>query len=434
VTIVIEVLVILGLLLLNGVFAMSELAVVSSRKVRLEQRAQEGDAGARAALELANEPTKFLSSVQVGITLIGVLSGAFGGATIAENLGARLAQVPALQNYADALGLAIVVIGITYFSLVIGELVPKRIALTRPEAIASLVARPVGVTSTILRPLVALLTASTNLVLRLLRVPTTGTPTVTEEEIRALVEEAAETGVVQPAEQEIVERAFRLGDLTVASVMTPRPEMEWIDIEDSPQAIRTELAAARLSHYLICKGSIEKVMGIVHIRDLVGKAVAGAPIEIPADLRAMLHKPLFVPDSMPVLRLLDEFRRAREQVAIVLDEYGGVEGLATLDHILDTLVGEYAERAGSEEPSISQREDGSWLVDGVVPLEELELRLGLEPLPAEERRGFRTLAGFIISRLGHVPRQGEAVDWRGVRFEIVDMDGRRIDKVLVVRL
>jgi putative hemolysin len=246
------------------------------------------------------------------------------------------------------------------------------------------------------------------------------------------VEEGAETGVVQPAEQEIVERAFRLGDLTVSSVMTPRPEMEWIDVEDPPEVIRTELAAARLVHYVVCEGSIEKILGVVHVQDLVAKAVAGAPIEIPADLRALLHKPIFVPDSIPVFRLLEDFRRSREQVAIVLDEYGGVQGLATLDHILETLVGEYAERAGGDEHSITRREDGSWLVDGVVPLGELELRLDLDPLPAEERRGFRTVAGFVVTRLGRVPKAGDSVEWGGVRFEVVDMDGRRVDKVLVV--
>jgi putative hemolysin len=431
-TIVIEVLVILLLLLVNGVFAMSELAIVRARRVLLERRAEEGDARARAALELTKEPTKFLSSVQVGITLVGVFSGAFGGATIAEVLADRFSRVPALQGYADALGLTIVVIAIAYLSLIIGELVPKRIALAWPERVAALAARPVGLVATIFRPLVTLLTASTNFVLRVLRVPASAGPTVTEEEIRALVEEGAETGVVQPAEHEIVERAFRLGDLTVASVMTPRPEMEWIDIQDPPAVIRSELAAARLPQYVVCQGSIEKVLGVVHVQDLVAKAIGGTPIDIPADLRAMLHKPLFVPDAMPVFRLLEEFRRAREQVAIVLDEYGGVEGLATLDHILETLVGEYAEYAGRDEPSITRRDDGTWLVDGVVPLEELELRLGLHPLPAEERRGFRTVAGFIITRLGHVPKPGESVEWSGVRFEVVDMDGRRIDKVLVV--
>jgi putative hemolysin len=297
-----------------------------------------------------------------------------------------------------------------------------------------LMARPVGVMATIFRPLVALLTASTNLVLRLLRVPATTEPTVTEEEIRALVEEGTETGVVQPAEQEIVERAFRLGDLTVVSVMTPRTEMEWIDITDPPEVIRTELAAARLAHYVVCEGSVEKVIGIAHVEDLVAKAIAGAPIEIPADLRTVLHRPIFVPDSMPFFRLLEQFRRVREQVAIVLDEYGGVAGLATLDHILETLVGDYAEQASGEEPSIMQREDGTWLVDGVVPVDELEARLDLEPLPADDRRGFRTVAGFIMNRLGHVPTPGEFVEWGDARFEVVDMDGRRIDKVLVSRL
>jgi magnesium and cobalt exporter, CNNM family len=426
-----EILIILGLLLVNGVFAMSELALVSARKVRLERRAEEGDAGARAALDLASRPTEFLSAVQVGITLIGVLSGAFGGATIAEQLALRFARVPALASYSEALGLGVVVAGISYLSLVIGELVPKRIALTRPEVIAALVARPVGIVARIFRPLVALLTASTNLVLRLAGVKATAVATVSEEEIRALVEEAAETGVVQPAEQEIVESAFRLGDRTVAGIMTPRPDVDWIDITDAPDAIRARLAEAKEPRWVICRGTLDRVLGILHTEDLLAKAISGAPIEIPGDLHSALRQPLYVPDSMPVYRLLDHFRTSRQQVAIVLDEFGGVEGLVTLDHILEALVGEYAAQQAGEEPLVIPRDDGSWLVDGSLPVDELEARLGLDALPMEERRGFRTVAGFIFTRLGRVPEPGESVEWAGLHFEIIDMDGRRIEKVVV---
>jgi putative hemolysin len=429
-----EIVVILALLIVNGLFAMSELAVVSARRIRLEQRADEGDKGARAALRLADKPTEFLSAVQVGITLIGVLSGAFGAATIAEELARQFERVPALANYSDALALGAVVAVITYLSLVIGELVPKRIALTSPERIAALVARPVGVVARVFRPLVALLTASTNLVLRAARVRAADEPTVTEEEIRALVEQGAESGVVQPAEQEIVESAFRLGDRTVAGIMTPRPDMEWIDITDPSEEIRARLAAGREPGYVLCEGSVDTVLGVIHTEDLVAKALSGKPIDIPRDLRAALWQPLYVPESMPVYRLLDEFRKSRQHVAIVLDEYGGVQGVVTLDHILEALVGEYAPPAAGEEPLVVRRDDGSWLVDGALPVDELAARLDVDALPMEERRGFRTVAGFIFTRLGRVPKPGEAIEWNGLRFEVVDMDGRRIDKVLVMPL
>ena len=390
-----EVVVILALLLLNGVFAMSELAVVSARKVRLERRAEAGDAGARAALALATEPAEFLSAVQVGITLIGVLSGAFGGATIAETLARRFEQVPALAPYSEALGLGIVVAGITYLSLIVGELVPKRIALTRPETIAALLARPVGFVARVFRPPVALLTASTDLVLRLLGVRPATEPMVTEDEIRALVEQGAETGVVQPAEQEIVESAFRLGDRTVASIMTPRHDMQWLDLEDPPDAIRARLAEEPRPRYVLCEGSVDNVLGVIRTADLIAKALSGQPIDIPRDLRAALWLPLFVPATMPVFRLLEEFRNSRQQVAIALDEFGGVQGLVTFDDILEALVGEYAVPDDGDWPAIVQRDDGSWLVDGATPLEELEAKLDLEPMPADERRGFHTVAGLV---------------------------------------
>jgi putative hemolysin len=428
--IAIEVIVILVLLLLNGIFAMSEMAVVSARKVRLERRAEGGDHGARAALRLVEDPTRFLSSVQVGITLIGVLSGAFGGATIAEELAARLERIPALAEYADAIALAIVVTAITYMSLVIGELVPKRIALRMPEAVASRLARPVSIISRIFTPLVAVLTVSTNVLLRLLQVRSPDGPRVTEEEIRALVEEAAESGVVQPAEHQIVESAFRLGDRTVASIMTPRPDVDWIDAAGSPDTIRARLATGR-TRYLLCEGSVDEVLGVVHTEELLAKAISGRTIEIPADLRETLWKPMFVPDSMPVFALLEEFRRTREQVAVALDEFGGVQGVVTLDDILDALVGDLTAHDEEKDPLVVRRDDGNWLVAGNAPVDQVESRLGLEPLPHDQRRGFRTAAGFVLTRLGRVPKIGESVYWSGARFEVVKLDGRRIDRLLV---
>ena len=315
-----ELIVILLLLALNGVFAMSELAIVTARKVRLEQRAEEGDAGARAALKLAHEPTQFLSTVQVGITLIGVLAGAFGGATMAEKVAAGFTRVPALAPYANALGLGLVVTLITYLSLVIGELIPKRVALSNPERVASLVARPMQVLARVASPLVKLLTGPTNLVLRLFGLHVSSAPSITVAEIRALVEQGAESGVVEGAEHQMVEGVFRLGDRRVSDVMTPRTQLEWIDIAEPPDVVREELIAKARSRVLVCDGTVDSVLGVVFAEDLLAQSLAGQPV----DLRAKLRQPLYVPATMQALALLEQFRVSRQQVAVALDEYGGL--------------------------------------------------------------------------------------------------------------
>ena len=427
-----EVVVILLLLLLNGVFAMSELAVMTARKIRLEQRAEAGDRGARAALELAHEPTQFLSTVQVGITLIGVLAGAFGGASIAEQLADGFRASSALAPYADALGLGIVVGAITYLSLIIGELVPKRVALSAPERIASVVARPMRVLSRVVAPLVRLLTGSTNLMLRLLGVRAHTDPGVTEEEIRALVEQGAESGAVQREEHEVVERVFRLGDRQVSALMTPRPDVDWIDLTEGAAGLRAELALGRRSLLLVCREDVDQVVGVVHAEDLLARCVAGQPLD-EAALEALARAPLFVPESMPAFRLLEAFRRARQHAAVVLDEYGGVAGVVTLDDVLQDLVGDIPEDGGeSGAPAIVRRDDGSWLVDGQTPITDLEAALDAE-LVLEERPGYQTVGGFVMTRLGRLPHPAEHFTWAGHRFEIVDMDGRRVDKVLIAR-
>jgi len=318
-------------------------------------------------------------------------------------------------------------------SLIVGELVPKRIALKMPEAVASRLARPVSIISRVFTPLVFVLTASTNLLLRLLQVRSSEGPRVTEEEIRALVEEAAESGVVQPAEHQIVESAFRLGDRTVATIMTPRPDVDWMDASGSPDTIRAQLATGR-TRYLLCEGSVDNVLGVLHTEELLAKAISGGSIRIPADLKEALWKPMFVPASMPVFQLLDEFRRTREQLAVALDEYGGVQGVATQDDILDALVGDLAAPDGRDDSLVVRRDDGNWDVAGNAPVDQVESRLGLEPLPLEQRRGFRTAAGFVLTQLGRVPKVGEAVDWSGARFQVVKLDGRRIDRLLVTRV
>jgi putative hemolysin len=426
-----EIVIILLLLLLNGVFAMSELAVMTARRIRLEQRAEEGDRGARAALELAREPTQFLSTVQVGITLIGVLAGAFGGASIAEQLAAMFARSPRRAPYAEGIGLAIVVAGITYLSLIVGELVPKRIALGAPERIASLVARPMRLLARVVSPVVKLLTGSTNLMLRLLGVRAHTDPGVTEEEIRALVEQGAETGAVQPAEHQMVERVFRLGDRQVGALMTPRPDVDWVDLDDDPGALHAALADPRHGVLLACRGDVDHVVGFVHAEDLLARCLAGRPVD-GAALATLAREPLYVPAATPAFRLLEQFRAQRRHAAVALDEYGGVAGVVTLDDLLAELVGDIPQPGAEADAMLVRRDDGSWLADGQVPIADVEAALDAE-LVEEERPGYQTLGGFVMARLGRVPRPGEHFAAAGFRFEIVDMDGRRVDKVLIAR-
>ena len=430
-----EILVILLLLVLNGVFAMSEIAVVTARRIRLEHRAEAGDKGARAALELAREPTQFLSTVQVGITLIGVLAGAFGGASIAEQLADGLRGSPRLAPYADGLGLTIVVGAITYLSLIIGELVPKRIALGAPERIAAVVARPMRVVSRVTAPVVQVLTGSTNLMLRLLGVRPHGEAGLTEEEIRAVLEQGAESGVVEPREHEIVESVFRLGDRNVGSIMTPRPELDWIDLASADEGgdgeLVAQLATERRGLYLVCEEDLDHVTGFVHAEDLLARCLDGGAVDLAA-VRATARSPLFVPAAMPVLHLLDAFRASRQHAAIVLDEYGGVDGLVTLHDVLEAIVGALPSVDDDDAtPAIVRRADGSWLVDGALPIVDVEAKLDVALHEESGPTGYQTLAGFVLARLGRLPKPGDRFQWQGHRFEVTAMDGRRIDRVLV---
>jgi len=422
-----EVFIILLLLVLNGVFAMSEMAIVAARKTRLEHRAEEGDAGARAALDLAAHPTNFLSTVQVGITLVGVLAGAFGGAGIAEALAAQFAAVPWLASYAEPVAFGVVVAAITYLSLVLGELVPKRIALGNPERVAALVARPMRLVSKVGAPLVAVLTGSTNLVFRVLGVRATADPGVTEQDIRAMVEQGAEAGVVQTAEHEIVENAFRLGDRQVGSIMTPRPDIVWVDIASPPEELREQLASLGRPRVLVCEGGVDNALGVVHAEDLLARCLERAPF----DLRAAVHQPLFVPETMPVFQLLGEFRKSRLQVALALDEYGGVQGMVTVDDIVEALVGDLPERGEPDRPEILREPDGTWIVDGAVPVEDLTAALDVDLPEDEERRDYRTVAGLVMTRLGRLPAVGEELDVGDLHLQVAEMDGRRIAQVRV---
>jgi len=426
-----EVVVILLLLIVNGVFSMSELALMTAKRSRLEFRAEEeGNAGARAALDLAAHPTAFLSTVQVGITLVGVLAGAFGGAGISAVLAEQLRTVTWLAPYASSVAFALVVAVITYLSLIIGELVPKRIALGNPERVASLIARPMRLISRIGGPLVRVLTGSTNFVLRLLGLGTVTEPGVTEQDIRALVEQGAESGVVQEAERALVENTFRLGDRTVDELMTPRPDVQWVDVADDPAAVRTQLAEAARDRFLVCAGGLDHVVGLIHAEDLLVRCMAGHPVADAAVLRTLAREPLFVPAAMPAFRLLETFRRSRQHTAVVLDEYGAVTGLVTLDDVLEALLGDVPDAGAPDEVDFQRQPDGSWLIYGATPLVDVESRLDLEATP-QERADVLTLGGFVMARLGRLPREGEHFEWEGRRVQVVRMAGRRIEAVSV---
>lgn len=404
--------------------------MVAARKVRLEHKAEEGDKGARAALEIATHPTSFLSTVQVGITLIGVLAGAFGGASISERLAGALAAIPWLAPYAQPLAFGIVVTIITYLSLIIGELVPKQLALGHPEKIASLVARPMRAISRVVAPLVSFLTASTNLVFRVFGIRATADAGVTEQDIRSMVEQGAESGAVQPEEHRIVENTFRLGDRQVAAIMTPRVDISWVDVTASTDELLVELASSlrgRGMPIVVCEDDIEHVLGVVYSDDLLQRCLGGAPL----DLRATLSEPLFVPETMPVLDLLESFRHSRHQAAIALDDYGGVAGIASLDDILEALVGELPQQGKTQSLEIVRQPDGSWLVDGGTAVDDLEPVIDFDSRMEEERRESTTVGGLVMATLGRLPVQGESMDHSGARFTVERMQGRRIDVVRV---
>jgi putative hemolysin len=425
-----ELIVIFLLILANGVFAMSEIAVVAAKKVRLQQRAEDGDERARTALALAHDPSQFLATVQIGITMVGVLAGAYGGATIAEQLAVPIATLaPQLAPYAGGLALALVVGVITVLSLIVGELVPKRIGLNNPEAIASWVARPMMVLSRIGGPVVTVLTASTNLVLRVFGIKGASEPNLTEDEIKALISQGAETGAVGATEENIVQRVFQLGDQRVAAIMTPRPDIEWIDVEASEEELREFLASHAHTQFVVCHGGLDEVLGIVRSADLLPMAFKGVNI----DLRALTREALFVPDSMPAVQLLESFRGSHKHVALVMDEYGAVEGLVTVTDLLTAIVGDLPADAAEAMGEFVARADGSWLVDGSAAMEEVTAHFGLDPLPESEAGAYHTIGGFVMARLGRVPKAADQFEWGGMRFEVIDMDGRRIDKVLVMR-
>lgn len=426
-----EVLIIVLLVAANGIFAMSEMAIVSSRKIRLQQMADAGHRGAMTALELASNPDRFFSTVQIGITLVGILAGAFGGSTIAGEISGRLSRVPGVASYADAIGLGVVVAGITYLSLVFGELVPKRLALNTPERIAFLVAIPMKMLSALAAPFVWLLSVSTTIVLKLLHVqPSTDVP-VTEEEIKVMIDQGTQAGVFEEAEQDMVENVFRLGDRRVKSLMTPRFDIVWLDIEDSDDAIFQTIAESRLSRFPVCRNDIDHVIGVVKAREYLAAKWASPD----ARLADHLKRPLMVPENSFVLNAMELLKKSNTHMSLVVDEYGSLRGLFTTNDILEAIVGDLILASGhSDEDEAVQREDGSWLIDGALPIDEFKELFAVKTLPGEANEAFQSLAGFIFAHIGSVPSVSDHFEWSGLRFEIMDMDGNRIDKVLVRRM
>lgn len=423
--ILLETIIILSLIIVNGLLAMSELAIVTSRRVRLQQMAQDGNHGAEVALGLAETPNRFLSTVQVGITLVGIFAGAIGGATIAQALTGLLVQLPALAPYASAISLAVVVGTITFFTVVLGELVPKRVALQNTERIAATVARPMRFLSVITWPIVRLLGLATDAVLVLLRLDAQPKTSLTEEEIRMLVEQGAQAGIIEQAERDMVESVFQLGDRPLEVIMTPRPEIVWLDVNMPDEQVRQIVKSSSHSRFPVCDGQLDKALGLVRAKDLLADCLGGERLQ----LRETMQEPLFVSQNAQALQVLERFRETGIHLAMLVDEYGGIEGLVTSFDILEAIVGDIPTMAEIDQPPIVQREDGTWLVDGLISIEDFKRAFDIGSLPGEGK--YQTLAGFVVHMLGSLPAPGNHFGYGGFRFEVADMDGRRVDKVLL---
>lgn len=425
----VELLFIFLLIVANGLLAGSEMAIVSSRRSRLKADAERGDKRAQTVVDLVDKPSIFLSAIQIGITLVGTLAGALGGAALVESLALLIARAspPVIGAYARSIAFALVVITITYLSLVVGELVPKRIALARPEAIARSVAPLLRWMASLMRPLVWLLASSTDLLLRLFGQRIQEPSPASEEEIRYLMAEGARAGVFARTERDLVERVFDFGDQRVGELMQPRSEVLAIDVDMSAQEICKLIQSASYSRFPVYRDDLDHVLGVVHARDVL---LQGEQI----NLRSILRPAVYVPESQLISTTLRAFQSTHSHMAIVVNEYGSTEGIVTLEDVLEQLVGEIEDEHDRTEQMVVSREDGSLLVDGLLPVDELKELLGVERLPAEEEYQYNTLAGFVIAQLGRLPRVADRLTALGRRFEVVDMDGRRVDRVLITEL
>jgi putative hemolysin len=424
-----EIAILLGLILLNGVFAMSEIALVTARRVRLQKLADEGDESAAAAIQLGDDPNRFLSTVQIGITSIGVLNGIVGEATLAQPFAAWIQRHGIGQPYSGYLATGLVVVTITYFSIVLGELVPKRIGQISPEPIARMVSRPMLLLATLSKPFVLFLSASTQLALRSFGVKERNEPTVTQEEINLMLAEGSSAGVIEQHEHQMVRNVFRLDDRQIASLMVPRSDVVYFDVEQTLESNLQRFESTDHSRFPVLRGGWGHVLGVASARQLLAQSLRG---ENPS-LTHALQPAVFVPESLTGMELLENFKTSGVQLAFIIDEYGEVQGIVTLQDVLEAITGEFKTHRAEDSWAV-QREDGSWLLDGLIPVPELKDRLGLNKVPEEERGRYNTLSGMMMLLLGRLPQTADRCDWEDWQFEIVDLDGKRIDKVLASKL
>jgi putative hemolysin len=424
-----ELLLLIVLILLNGLFAMSEIALVTARRARLARLADDGDGASAVAVKLHDDPTRFLSTVQIGITSIGILSGIVGEAVFAAPLAQWMAELGLDAELSMIFATAVVVITITYFSIVVGELVPKRIGQSNPEGIARLVARPMRALAVVTRPFVRLLSFSTDTILRLIGLRQQDAQGVTEEEIHAMIEEGSESGVIEQQERDMVRNVFRLDDRQVGSLMIPRADIVYLNIDLPLDDNLRTVADSDHSRFLVCRGGLHEVLGTVSAKQLFNQSLKVGKV----DLQSLLQPAVFVPETLTGMDLLDHFRASGTQMVVVVDEYGEVQGLVTLQDVLEAVTGEFKPRS-QEDAWAVQRGDGSWLLDGLIPIPELKDRLELKAVPEEDKGRYHTLSGLVMWLLGRLPQTGDHGEWEGWRFEVVDLDGKRVDKVLASRL
>ena len=423
-----EIAIIFLLLIANGVFAMAEIAVVSSKKARLRRLADQGSGQARIALELAESPNRFLSTVQIGITLVGIFAGAFGGATLAAKLTGPIAQIEIFAPYADKIAFGLVVAVITYFSLVIGELVPKRFGLSNPEGIAMMVARPMNWLSKFAGPVVSFLSISTEALLRVLGFKPEKEVTVSEEEVRVMMQEGVRAGAFNKVESQIVHSALELDQLPVREIMTPRPKVIWLNQDDLHDQVWHKIVVSNHSHFPVYQGNRDQTVGTVSVKAIYANLAAGVGVK----LKDLMVAPLIVPESQTVLQLVETFKQTGKHIALATDEFGSIVGLVTLNDVMEAVVGEFPSQGERAKPEAKKREDGSWLIDAMLDLEAVERALPGFKFGGAAYSEYQTLAGFVVKSLGHVPKEGETFEAQGYLFEVLDMDRHRVDKVLVL--
>lgn len=422
-----ELLIILFLIILNGLFAMAEIAVISVKKTKLEQLASQGNKNAAKALELTKQPSRFLSTIQVGITLVSIFAGAFGGVTLAQKIAGLLENIPLLSNIAQGLAFATVVVIISYLTLIFGELVPKRLALHNTEKIALLIAPFISVFAKFFSPLINLLSRSTDGILSLVGIRKTKELVVSEEEVKMLIKEGAKMGVFEKIEREIVERTLQLGDKKAKALMTARNKIAWIDIKSSLEKIKKELAANPCSYYPVCHDSLDNLLGVVRTEDLLTNFLTHNKI----DIKKLLLKPLLIPENTAVLKVLELFKKSGIHMALIINEYGNIAGLISLTNIFEGIVGTIPTVNQPEEKAIIKRSDDSYLIDGLLTIDKFKDFFHIKDSLFEDKSAYQTLGGFVINRLGHIPTTGEKFIFDRFRFEVIDMDGNRVDKILV---